>query len=273
MSLDGAVIRAALDATTRERLSAFDVFTEIESTNSYLMSQPGPEPGRLAVALTENQTAGRGRLGRTWQTPPGSGLALSMAFTFAVLPRNLPALTLALGLSAIDSLGRHRIDGIDLKWPNDLIARDAKLGGILTETHAKSVRGITVVTGLGLNLDLGSAPNPGGDGVGARPAIDLRSLAGASPDPELIAAGLIDNMSAAFVEFETRGFEHFAARWSEFDWLRGRQVTVELPGREISGVGAGIDQDGALLVDSGHGGVARVTSGTVVAAGARATNP
>jgi len=273
MSLDADAIRGALDDAARKRLETFEVFPEIGSTNSYLMGRPGPAPGRLAVALTDNQTAGRGRLGRTWRSPPGSGLALSVAFTFASVPGNLPALTLALGMAAIDALGEHHIGGIELKWPNDLIAGDAKLGGILTETQAKIVQGITVVTGLGLNLDLGSALELGAESAGARPAIDLRTLAPRMPEPALIAAGLIGRLGDAFVDYEQRGFEGFALRWADVDWLFGRELKVDSGGREISGVGAGIDADGALLVDSGTGCLDRVTSGSVSASGKRIACP
>lgn len=273
MSLDAGAIRGALDPATLARLAEFDVFAEIGSTNSYLMARPGPEPGVFAVALTDNQTAGRGRLGRTWQSPPGSGLAVSIAFTFAAMPGNLPSLTLAIGMSVIDALRRQSIGMIELKWPNDLIAGDAKLGGILTETQPRAGRGITVVTGLGVNVDLGDSLDLGAEGAKARPAIDIRSLVDQVPTTETIAAGLIAGLCAAFLDFETHGFEHFVPRWPGIDWLRGRELTVELPGREISGVGAGIDPDGALLVDSGTGGIDRVTSGTVVSAGARTAGP
>ena len=113
-SLDAEVIRQLAKDPVRERLAHIKVFSEIDSTNSYLMQMPAPEPGRLSVAVTNNQTAGRGRHGKTWQSPPGSGLCFSAAYTFALQPENLPALTLALGLGAIDALESLGASGIEL---------------------------------------------------------------------------------------------------------------------------------------------------------------
>ena len=153
-NLDANVIRSDLGAAAAARLGRLEIFAEIESTNSYLMQQPAPAHGKMHVAATDNQTAGRGRHGRTWQSPPGSGLCLSMAHTFASPPPNLPVLTLAIGLGAIETLKELKATAVQLKWPNDLIAMDCKLGGILTESQAQPGGAMTVVTGIGLNIDL-----------------------------------------------------------------------------------------------------------------------
>ena len=154
ISLDAGAIRGALSEDVAARLFSFEVFSEIESTNSYLMQQEAPPPGHASVALTDNQTMGRGRHGRTWQSPPGSGLCVSVGFTFATQPANLPALTLAIGLGAIAALEGLGVSGVQLKWPNDLVAGDGKLGGILTETRSHSSGLISIVSGLGINVDL-----------------------------------------------------------------------------------------------------------------------
>ena len=133
-NLDADAILGGLGEFASHRIEEFETFAEIESTNSYLLQQPAPSPGRVRVALTDNQTAGRGRHGRTWQSPPGSGLCLSMGYTFARQPSNLPALTLAIGLGVTEALSEVGVHGVLLKWPNDLMADDGKLGGILTET-------------------------------------------------------------------------------------------------------------------------------------------
>ena len=145
--LNPDVIRDSLDETVAGRLAVFEAFDEIASTNSYLMDREAPSPGQFHVALTDNQVAGRGRHGRVWQSPAGSGLALSLAYTFAAQPANLAAITLAIGVGAIEALDRVGIGGVQLKWPNDLVADDGKLGGILTETQAQPDNAIKVVTG------------------------------------------------------------------------------------------------------------------------------
>ena len=256
--LDGQSIRRSLSDITNSRLDALDVFDEIASTNSYLMQQAPPAPGHLRVAVTDNQTQGRGRHGRTWHSPPGSGLCLSLAHVFAETPANLPALTLAIGLGVIDALEREGIRGVQLKWPNDLIAGDGKLGGILTETHTQRAQGICVVTGVGLNVDIGRGLDVD------QPVADLASLAASLPSGDVLAARLVDVLCSTFIDYAVNGFAPCLDRWSARDWLLGRAVIIDAPGPATSGIGAGIDVDGALLLDTSAG-IVRVNSGSGMA--------
>ena len=267
--LDADAIRQALGDVAIARLDALEVLPEIGSTNTYLMQQPGPAAGRVHVVVTDNQTMGRGRHGRTWQSPPGSGLCLSVAYTFASQPENLPALTLALGLGVIDALESLGVHGVQLKWPNDLVADNGKLGGILTETQPRRSGEITVVTGVGLNVDLGDALEFGGETDWARRVADIAGYAGDIPPADHLAARLVDSLGAAFLEFEIGGFGRFAHKWPGRDWLLGREVTIDTAQRQVTGVGAGVADDGALLVDTGAGACRRITSGSVVMAGRR----
>ncbi len=269
-SLDADVIRHLADAPFRERLANVQVFTEIDSTNSYLMQLPGPAPGKISVAATSNQTAGRGRHGKVWQSPPGSGLCLSAAYTFASQPENLPALTLALGLGVRDALQELGADGVELKWPNDLVALDSKLGGILTEVQQQSATTVTVVTGVGVNVDLPVELDFGMETDWARQVVDLKKICGEPPSQDALAATLAAHLMQAFLDYEASGFAAFAERWSKVDWLLGRDITIDTAAEQISGIGAGIADDGALLIDTPAKGVRRITSGTIVIAGARA---
>jgi len=267
--LEPGAIRAQLGAVTTDRLDALEVFEEIASTNSYLMAMAPPAPGSLRVALTDNQVAGRGRHGRVWQSPPGSGIAVSTGYTFARQPTHLAALTLAVGVGIVEALGDLGIRGVGLKWPNDLIARDSKLGGILTETQTLPRGAVMVVSGLGLNLELDREFATGLAGEGGGRVADLAGLVGRLPSRNTLAARLIESFFATFVAYEAQGFSAFAGRWGESDWLRGRELTVRDPRTSVTGVGAGIADDGALLVATASGEVRRITSGSVVAAGMR----
>lgn len=271
MRLDKVVIRNALRAALTQRLLALEVFAEIDSTNSYLIQQPGPAPGHFHVAATDNQTAGRGRHGRTWQSPPGSGLCLSLSYTYPPGPANLSPLTLAVGLQTIDTLRELGIGGLKLKWPNDLIAADRKLGGILTEARTQSDGGVTVVTGIGLNVDLGAQTDLafGTDALGA---IDLKRHAVELPAWNELASGLINGLSQTLVDFETAGFASVIERWRSCDWLLGKNVTIDTPQSRIRGVGAGIAEDGALLIDTPSSGRCRIRSGTIVTSSVPETN-
>ena len=249
------------------RLAGFEAFPEIDSTNTYLMQQPGPPPGQIHVVLTDNQTSGRGRHGRTWQSPPGSGLCLSLSYTFAAQPANLPALTLAIGVGVIEALENLGVGGVKLKWPNDLVANDGKLGGILTETQAQASGQITVVTGIGVNVDLREERDLCLETDWARSVADLAGITPQVPSANELAAQLIDGLCLTCVLFEEHGFDGYAHKWPERDWLYGREVTIDTPQRQVTGVGAGIADDGALLVDTGGGECSRITSGSVVLAG------
>ncbi len=267
--LDVEKVRAAIDETTRKHLASFDVFADIESTNSYLMGRPGPEPGQMYVAVTDNQTAGRGRQGRTWQSPPGSGLALSLAYTFADSPDNLPALTLAIGLGAIEALEKVPVAGVHLKWPNDLVVGDGKLGGILTEAQARADGAVTVVTGIGINIDLGAGLDVAEGEGWSQPAVDLKRHADALPSTEELAGALIGGLYPVFTAFADSGFSPFVNAWQSHDWLFGREVVVDTAGEQVSGIGAGISEDGALLVNVANSGTQQIRSGTIVRAGTR----
>ncbi len=272
-SLDAEVIRQLANDRVRERLAHIEAFAEIDSTNSYLMKMPAPEPGRLSVAVTNNQTAGRGRLGKTWQSPPGSGLCLSASYTFAEQPENLPALTLALGLGVIDALGELGATGVELKWPNDLVALDGKLGGILTEVQQQSAGTATVVTGIGVNVDLQGAAEIDMANGWTQQVVDLERICDVQPGHEQIAAQFMTHLLQAFLDFEVSGFASMAKRWSRYDWLLGRDITIDTSDKQFSGVGAGIADDGALLVDTPESGMRRVTSGSIVKAGPRSARP
>ena len=268
ISLDAEAVRRALDVETAGRLASFDAFDEIGSTNSFLMHQARPEPGRVRVALTVNQTAGRGRHGRTWVAPRGSGICLSMSYTFGRAPENLPALTLAIGMGVIDALSRQGIGGIGLKWPNDLIAADGKLGGLLTEAQAGPGGVMTIVPGVGINVDLGEGPGIAVADHAALRVADLATFAPAVPSADDLAAALIDGLCATFLAYESSGFGDFAARWAGVDWLLGRELTVSTAGENrLAGVGAGLADDGALLVSADDGQLHRVTTGTVALGG------
>ena len=257
-SLDAGAIRRSADKRVQESLARLDVFAEIDSTNSYLMQTVGPKPGHVCIAATSNQTAGRGRHGKTWESPPGSGLCLSIAYTFAAQPDNLPALTLVLGLGAVDALEKLGATGIAIKWPNDLVAKDAKLGGILTEVQQNSGGAVTIVAGIGINVDLPIQLDL------ERNVIDMKNVCEATPTHEEIAGKLVSHLFKAFVDFEEQGFSVTAGRWSRYDWLLGRELTVYMADRQFSGVGAGVAADGALLVNTAESGIRRVSSGTIV---------
>jgi BirA family biotin operon repressor/biotin-[acetyl-CoA-carboxylase] ligase len=268
-SLDASAVRRPLSECTRAKLESLELFGEIASTNTYLMSQPAPAAGHYRVAIADHQTSGRGRHDRRWLSNPGDGLYLSLAYTFANAPEHLPALTLALGVGVIDALQGLKVTGVRLKWPNDIVALDGKLGGILTEVQSGNSVGVTIVAGIGINMLLRQTLDFGAESDWAQRAIDLNSIAGELPTREILAGTVIENLYSALGGFEASGLDGFRDVWRQHDWLLGREIIVDTADRAIRGIAAGVDIDGALLVDTAEGST-RVISGSILLAEAAA---
>ena len=246
----------------RRLLDVLEAFAELESTNTWLLQQESPPPGRFRAVIAEHQTAGRGRNEKIWHSTPSSSLCLSLAYTFAKAPRNLPSLTLATGVgiaAALLTLGAH---GIALKWPNDLVANDGKLGGILTEIHSGGGAGQTVVVGVGLNIDLSNAMRYTPPASWTVKITDLAHCMATLPDRSALAAAIIASLIDSVGRFEREGFGAFHSTWQNSDWLKGKTVRVQQSHGLITGIADGIDDDGALLVRT-DARTERVVSGSV----------
>lgn len=266
--LDVTEVQRPLTELANARLEKLEAFSSIASTNTYLLAQPAPAAGRYRVAIADHQTSGRGRHYRRWISAPGAGLCLSFSYTFAKTPEHLPGLTLAIGVAVVSALQHLKVDGVSLKWPNDIIALDGKLGGILTEVQSGGGEGVTVVTGIGLNVHLRESVVFGAESDWALRAVDLSSIKKDAPRRELLAGTIVDYLFSTFNKFGEAGFAEFSDEWQGHDWLRGRKITVDMPDKQITGLAVGVDEDGALLVDAKNGRV-RVISGSIVMAGER----
>jgi len=241
--LDEAALRHTLAPATR--LGDLAVHWQLDSTSSELLRRAEHDPRDLLACLAEIQTAGRGRRGRRWHTPPGGGIALSLLKRFDAGMASLAGLSLAVGVAAVDALAACGIDGVALKWPNDLVARGAKLGGILVELGGDALGPCHAVIGLGINLRLGTAAD-----VIDQAAIDLAALA-PEPSRTRVVASLLDHLVAALDRFATHGFAAFADAYARHDALHGRDVDVVRGAERRHGVARGIDARGALRVAFG----------------------
>ncbi len=260
-ALDAVKIRALLSDRAAARVTRLDTTWTVGSTNTILMERASPPVGAGEALLAEYQTAGRGRRGRSWVAPPGGAICLSMSWAFAEVPRDLGALGLVIGVCALRALRRLGVTDLRLKWPNDLLVHDRKLGGILIELRAESAGPASVIIGIGLNVSLGAALLEQISNAGLAP-IDLAGagLAGASRNE--VAAGLISAFVEGLLEFARDGLKPFVREWMDADALRGRAVTVTAADGAAKGVARGIDLDGALLVET-PGGLLRFISGDV----------
>jgi BirA family biotin operon repressor/biotin-[acetyl-CoA-carboxylase] ligase len=260
--LEPQALRAALAPDVAARIAKLEVFTELGSTNRHLAAA-APPVGELDVCIAEFQTAGRGRRGRSWNVPLGGGICLSVGWQFPGMPAELPALTLAVGVVVRRVLERVAGVEIALKWPNDLVFDERKLGGILLEVVAEAQGGAHVVAGIGLNvalpLELLSSLSDW-----PRGAIDLKTALGREPPPRAVLAGaLINDLAKLFAAYPERGFGAYRSEWQSADFLRGRAVRLDDVAGPLDGTAVGIDSDGALLVETTAGGRRRVVAGDV----------
>jgi len=152
------------------------------------------------------------------------------------------------------------LQSVRLKWPNDLLVEDRKLGGILIELRAESAGPAYVVIGIGLNVALGAPLLDKIAATGLAPT-DL-ATAGLTVSRNTVAAALISSFVAGLLEFEHDGLKPFVKEWMDADALRGRPVTVMAADGPAKGVGRGIDLDGAFLVETPQG-LLRFVSGDV----------
>ncbi len=245
--LDAAAIRVALPADAAGRLRNLEVHESLASTSDRLLAVDDLPPGRFDACLAEFQSAGRGRRGRHWIAPFASGLCLSLNWNYRDAPATLGALSLAAGVAALRALRRLGVHGLSLKWPNDIVKDDRKLGGILIDLRSEAAGPAYVVVGIGVNVHLPASTRSrlAAEGVDA---LDLAAL-GARPSRNALAAALIAELSAALAEFGVRGMAAFSDEWRESDALAGRAVAVLLGGQTQQGRACGVDGDGALLLE------------------------
>ena len=262
-AIDIAAVTASLSTTARERIERIEHFAEIESTNRHLREGTRPAAGRMRVALAEYQSEGRGRQGRRWLMPTGTGIALSAAWTFSATPRELAALSLAVGAAVRRAIGDATGIELGLKWPNDLMLDGGKAGGILVETDPGAAGGCCVVAGIGINVSVPAEILASLSDMrsGAR---DLAgALHGAAIDRSRLAAALIERLVELFAGFADSGFAPYRDEWLAAHVLADAQVELKSAQGTAVGTVCGIDVDGALIVEDAAGARQRFLSGDV----------
>ena len=258
---DAEAIALAIGDARRTLIDHIDVFESIDSTSTWLMQATPPAAGRFRIAVAGQQTSGRGRRGRRWLSPPGAGLYLSVCWSTATPLDRLQGATLVIGTCVAGALEEIGVDGIALKWPNDVMLNDGKLGGILTESRASHGDATTIVTGIGINLDISAALNGGLEPLDIAVS-DLASVLRPAPALEELAGVITASVIDGFQPLESGDFDDYLERWMARDWLRGKSVTVDGDAGRFHGVCSGVDATGALLLESGNA-LQRVVAGSV----------
>jgi BirA family biotin operon repressor/biotin-[acetyl-CoA-carboxylase] ligase len=225
-----------------------EIVPETGSTNTDLLKRlPALTAPTLLVA--HSQTQGRGRAGRAWLSAPEASLTFSLAWKFRLPLTAFSGLSLAVGVVVAQTLTHYGVRA-ELKWPNDILLGEGKLGGVLIET-AETPDGTWAVVGIGLNLALPDSL----EALIGQPVAESRWLA--QLDRNDLLAALLNRLAESFLQFETEGFQAFAGRWNKFHAHSGREVRL-LEGDRVryEGVAVGVDGSGRLLLDTTSGRVA-----------------
>ena len=221
------------------------LYWELDSTQDEL-ARLLPLAPDLTVVLTEHQTLGRGRRNHSWLSPPGLGITLSCLKHFDGGPARLSGLSIAMGVCVVQALTSAGVPGLGLKWPNDVMANEGKLAGILIEVSGEYDGPSAVRVGVGLNVRL----SPTAHGTLDQPVVDLATLCGGTPpDRNELAARVIEHLRMGLLRFEQEGLAPFAQDFAHMDYLADKPLTVRGQHGMQAGTGRGIDARGALRVE------------------------
>jgi BirA family transcriptional regulator, biotin operon repressor / biotin---[acetyl-CoA-carboxylase] ligase len=261
--LDAATIRGALPAPVAARIGVLEVLGDTASTNARVLAAERPV-GELVACLAEYQSAGRGRRGRRWLTPPAAGICLSVGGRLAAAPSDFAALPASVGVACAAALEGLGVARVGLKWPNDLLLGDGKLGGILIELRGESQGPVTIAIGIGVNVRLGATARAEIATAGGLPPADLAGAHGV-PDRNRLAAVLIAALATCLERMPAGLDEAVLEGWRQRDVLLGRTVRIDDAGAGRVGIARGLDGSGALLLDDAAGLRHRITAGEVTA--------
>ena len=248
-----------IDLYKMANLIDIKIFDEIDSTNNYLKLPHPIKDKAIKIIIAKKQTAGRGQYNKEWISEHDAGLWMSLAIDIKK-KYNPSALPLVVGSVLAKELHQLGADKIGLKWPNDLIYENQKLGGILVESIQQKNDLLRVIIGIGLNISLPTSmqkklyPN--------KNPIGLDSIVNQHISINMLSANFIKSLYDAVRHFEEKGLSVFLEDWTKYDLLLGNEIVVESSRQNIQGTATGFSSDGALLV-SNDDGLHHINSGSV----------
>ncbi len=232
-----------------------EVHDHLASTNSYMMKNLNSGQAHASCVVTNWQSNGRGRRGRSWQGGLGASLTFSLLWRFQCGASALSGLSLAIGVALIRALHGLGIAQAQLKWPNDVLIMNQqglteKLAGILIELQGDMEGPSAAVIGVGINLNLPTKIKQQID----QAATDIASVAPQPIDPNHLLGTLLKHLAQVLSQFEQQGFTGLRDEWTAYHALHQQAVKMLHPdGRETLGTVIGVADDGILLIDSALG--------------------
>lgn len=235
-----------------------EYFETIGSTNDYIKKAAENFRGEGLVVIAEEQTSGKGRMGRRWVTKKGDALAMSILLRPDISPYTAPSITPVLAVSIVKALNNLTGYNLGIKWPNDIVLNSKKLCGILTEMNAEMDRVNYIVIGCGMNINQ-EAFDDEISGV----ATSLRQYGNKSFDRKEIAAEVLNEFEKAYELFKREGIAPFIEDLKKYSVLIGKRVKISGIGESFEAEAVDIDRDGSLLVKLEGGEIKKVLSGDV----------
>ncbi|MGD9109109.1 MAG: biotin--[acetyl-CoA-carboxylase] ligase [Gammaproteobacteria bacterium] len=235
-----------------KQIKKIEIFEQIDSTNTYLMQRAmsfKAKQGEVRVCLAEQQTGGKGRLGRRWFSPFGANIYLSILWPFAKGIGSLAGLSLVIATVIIDALHSLGIKDIGLKWPNDVLWQGRKLAGVLVEIASEAYGISNAVIGVGLNVNMPAAAEKAID----QPWVDLHRITGKLFDRNQLAGVLIDQFMDKLSLFQQEGLAAFMQKCKQLDICLDQPVCIVTPDGKVTGVARGIDEHGYLRLETQSG--------------------
>ena len=225
----------------------------LDSTNDAMMRKAEENHDQRHICFAEMQVSGRGRRGRQWVSPFARNLYFSVLWPFSQGIAAIQGLSLAVGLAVQRSLSEQGVQGVGLKWPNDILvsagaARGAKLGGILIELTGDVSDACQVVIGVGLNLDLNNQDLAKID----QSATGIKQLGGVL-DRNAVAANVVRHLCEVLKQFSLQGFAPLQEEWNSNDAFKDSPVKLILPSSEIQGICKGVNEKGELQLETESG--------------------
>jgi len=251
-------IMDGLAESSKALLAKLEIKTVLDSTNNFLMQQDLVQYGRGQVLLAEMQTAGRGRRGKTWVSPFAQNIYLSLLWGFDNISLNLSGASLAMGVAVVKALTNIGVEGLSLKWPNDIYWQGRKLGGILLELKGEAGGPCAIVVGLGLNV---SMSRQAADDID-QAWIDLNSISQQQLSRNRLVSEILSELLPAMKQYAQQGLKPFIDQWQQRDMLKDKPVTLVLPQQQREGIARGINEQGALMFES-EGNIEPVYAGEV----------
>lgn len=245
---------------TQEIGTKIHAFPTVDSTNTvaFQLALKGAYEGE--VVAVESQTAGKGRMGRQWESPPGVNIYLSIVLRPASPPSKIPLITLMTAVACAE--GIEETTGVlpAIKWPNDLLIDEKKVGGILTEADMEMDRINFVIVGIGINVNMSGSTFPPSI---KHTATSLREALGKQVSRIRLIQALLKQFELWYTRFKEGRGGAITKRWEELAKIRGKHVSVDFMGETVRGTALEIDADGALVVQEPGGEVKRIMAGDV----------